>query len=279
MGIDMNINFNKIISFSLPFLITILVAFIISSGLYLYLPKTAPIIIENNNKAIDYNKYQVYKSFKEKQKKVVKKKPVVKKRKEYILLNNITLKAIYALGNNRGFIKIIEKSTSITHSLKIGDTFKNKYKLKTIYPSFIIFEKNGLEYKVLMDDENIKSKYKNTIKTTANEIKKDDDGYILKKALLNRYLKNLDKIWQEISIKEIKKDGKISGFKINSLSSRSIFKKLGLKKDDIIISVNNIILTSYAQAFKIYKNMNKTTNLNIIIIRNGKEMELDYEIK
>jgi general secretion pathway protein C len=116
-------------------------------------------------------------------------------------------------------------------------------------------------------------------KSIKDEINKVDSGYILKKSIINKYTKNFDNIWKEIAIKEIKKDGKIDGFKIGNLSSKSVFKKLGLKIGDIIKSVNNITLTSYAQAFKIYENMDNITNLHIVLERNNKQMELDYEIK
>jgi general secretion pathway protein C len=283
MGIVMNINFNNMIKQSLVYISTILIAFIISSVLYIYLPKTAPIVIDDQKKPLKYNKYQVKKSFKEKQNKIIKKAAVVRKTKEYQLINNIILKAIFALSNNKGFIMIAEKSSSVSHTLKVGDVFKN-YKLKSIYPSYVIFTKGTNEYKLTMDNEENKST-KYTVekvdlkKSIKDEINKVDSGYILKKSIINKYTKNFDNIWKEIAIKEIKKDGKIDGFKIGNLSSKSVFKKLGLKIGDIIKSVNNITLTSYAQAFKIYENMDNITNLHIVLERNNKQMELDYEIK
>jgi general secretion pathway protein C len=54
---------------------------------------------------------------------------------------------------------------------------------------------------------------------------------------------------------------------------------LGLRKGDIIKAVNNIELKSYNDAFSIYKKINKINNLNILILRNDREMELDYEIE
>jgi len=75
------------------------------------------------------------------------------------------------------------------------------------------------------------------------------------------------------------KDGKIDGFKINRIANKSIFKELGLRKGDIIKGVNNIILKSYADAFKLYKNINKIDNLNFTILRDNQIMEMEYDIK
>ena len=285
MGIVMNINFNDIVKQLLPYVVTVLLSFIIASGLYMYLPKTAPIVLDNQQKNIKYNKYQVEKSFKEKIKAVTKPR-VVTKSKSYQLINNIILKAIFALPNNKGFITIIEKSSSVMHTLEVNDVFKN-YKLKKIYPSYVVFIKSGTEYKLTMIDSKEKGRY--TIEKQqaqiieqsklVEDISKNEDGYVLKKSLLNKYTENFDNIWKEIAIKEIEKDGVIDGFKIGNLSKKSIFKKLGLKIGDIIKSVNNISLTSYEQAFKIYADIESMDNLHMVLIRNNKQMELDYEIK
>ena len=73
-------------------------------------------------------------------------------------------------------------------------------------------------------------------------------------------------------------DGKISGFKVTKVNSKSVFAVLGLKKNDIIKKVNNKSLTNYNEAFKIYNNIDKINYFNILIIRDNKEMELSYDI-
>ena len=73
-------------------------------------------------------------------------------------------------------------------------------------------------------------------------------------------------------------DGKITGFRINSVTKNSVFDKLGLKQGDIIKSVNNIAMSNYQDAFNMYNKINTIKYFNMKIIRNNKEMELDYEI-
>ncbi len=274
----MNINFNDIVKQLLPYLITILIAFTIASGLYIILPKTAPIVVDNKQNNIKYNRYHVEMSFKEKAI-AAKKKDVISKPKAYQLINNIILKAIFSMPNNKGFITIVEKSSSVLHTLEVDDVFKN-YKLKEIYANYAIFVKDDNRYKLSMDD---KTKYSiekvKTKEEPKGDIEKREDSYILKRKLLKKYTNNFDNIWKEIAIKEIKKDGKIDGFRVGNLSNKSIFKKLGLKIGDIIKSVNNITLNSYEQAFKIYEDMESVDSLHMVLIRNNKEMEFDYEIK
>lgn len=284
----MNINLSSIVKTFIPFFVIALVAYIIGSLLYFKLPKSNDLELKSKDDyRLEYKKYKIRSSMEEK---VVKKAPVKKKppkKKEYQLISNIILKAIYASPNNKGWIIISEKSSSATHILTIGDEFK-KFKLKSVFKTYVIFTKNGKEYKLSMGDEKQKPKY--TIKKEEVKVKKEEKkipleieekngDFEIKRALVNDYIKNPMKIWKNIKIKERLVDGKIDGFRVMDLTNKSIFKKLGLRRGDIIKKVNNIVLGSYADAFKLYKKIDKIENLNFVIIRDGQEMEIDYEIR
>ncbi len=89
---------------------------------------------------------------------------------------------------------------------------------------------------------------------------------------------NIDKVWKDINIKDIRKNGRIEGFKIYSLNKNSVFGKLGLKQNDVIKSVNGIEIRSYADAFNLYNEIKKLEYLNLEVLRNNEIVELDYEI-
>ncbi|MEA2050804.1 MAG: hypothetical protein U9O56_08750 [Campylobacterota bacterium] len=278
----MNININYIVKFIIPFLIILLITYSLNTILYMFLPITSKIELEKNDYRFEYTKYQINNSFK-KADKIVKKEQKKQKviKKDYQLISNILLKAIYSTSSNGGWIIISEKSSSTTHILSIDDSFK-KYKLKSIYKDYVIFTKNSKEYKLSLLDEKSNKKYTKTTtqkKVSTQNIEKNENNYNLNRDLLNSYIKTPAKIWREISIKEVFKDGKIDGFKVNKLSKNSVFKELGLKKGDIIKSVNNIRLNSYGDAFKFYKKINKIENLNLVVSRGSEELELEYEIK
>lgn len=71
---------------------------------------------------------------------------------------------------------------------------------------------------------------------------------------------------------------KIKGFKVNFVKRGSDFSKLGLKRGDIIKSLNGEELTDYNRAFEFYKNIDTVENLTLTIQRGQEEMELNYEI-
>lgn len=288
----MNINFNTIISKSIPFVGLLSLAYGINTSLYYYLPKTVEYNAVPNDYNIEYNKYKFDNKLKEVV--VVKKKPIKKKvvkKKEYKLNANIILKAIYSSNDNSGWIIIGEKSSTKTHMLSIGEKFKS-FELQLVYSTYAIFTKDNKEYRLdLLSEKDKKAKFttkKNiavkkteTIKSEElNAIKQEDENqFALKRTLINNYTKNLKKIWRDIAIDDYKQNGILTGFKIRRINQNSVFAKLGLRDGDIIKSVNNIKMTSYSNAFSVYKKLSKTKDLSFLILRDNNEMELEYEIK
>jgi general secretion pathway protein C len=88
----------------------------------------------------------------------------------------------------------------------------------------------------------------------------------------------MDDIYKNIGITDLKEGNKVVGFKISFVKRGSPFAKLGLKRGDIIKSVNGEEINSYNAAFNAYGNIKDVENLTLVIIRGKKEMELEYEI-
>jgi len=103
------------------------------------------------------------------------------------------------------------------------------------------------------------------------------DHKIVDKSLIDHYSKNINDIYKNIGIKESKVDGK-TRFKITFVKRGSPFAKLGVKRGDIIKSLNGQEINSEADAFQIIKNIDNIENITLGIVRGKKEMELEYEI-
>jgi len=110
------------------------------------------------------------------------------------------------------------------------------------------------------------------------EIVQSDDVTVIDKSLLEHYGKNLNDIWKNIGMKEVTEGGHIKGFKVNFVKRGSHFSKLGLRRGDIIKSVNGQELNSYNSAFEIYRDIDNIDSLTVVIMRGKEEMELNYEI-
>jgi general secretion pathway protein C len=113
---------------------------------------------------------------------------------------------------------------------------------------------------------------------TEGEVTDAGDHKIVDRSLLEHYAKNMDDIYKNIGIAEIKEGSTLKGFKITFVKRGSPFAKLGVRRGDIIKSINGQEINSYNAAFNVYKNIGDVENLTLVIKRGKEEMELEYEI-
>ncbi len=273
----MNSNFNTFFQKILPYLFTILFAYILTTIIFIFLPKSGVDFIKSSNSNISYQKYDGFYS----KVSIIKSRPKIDRKiekKDIQTLSRYALKAIYSTASNSGWITIEEKSNKKSIILEQYEKF-NGYTLTKLYKNYVLFEKNLKEYKLELPKEKEVS-YEIEKKTSSGKEKiiVSGNSVSVNRNYLNSYVKNLDKVWKDIAIKDIRKDGKVEGFKINSINKNSVFGKLGLKQNDVIKSVNGTEIKSYADAFKIYNKINSLEYLSLEILRNNEMMELNYEV-
>lgn len=263
-------------------LILLVLAKAISLGAWWYLPNDG---VEMNVKKSYQPKYQRV-DFKL----MVDKSIVVAKQGEAtgvtsngttLSITNIVLKGLY--GNEKsGFVIVALKSAPAkTTIVEVGEVYAG-YKLKSISIDSVKFTKASKEY--ILELEKPKSGKSFIQKALASKVVvKENSDEITQKDVtredINFYAANPKQLWKDISIKEIKKDNKIDGFKVRRIDPKSKMAMLGLEKGDIIIKANNVELKSYKDAIDLYKNINKLDTIQLVVIRNNQEKELVYEIR
>ena len=199
-------------------------------------------------------------------------KPITVK-KPTLLIKDMILKGIYldkqsayaiiAFKRKRNDIKIVSK----------GENF-NGYKIVKIYPKKVFLQKNGKIYLLSLEkiDKNNSNANNNFVPESTPVVLRSSDVY--------KYVNHFDKIWKEIRIDDVRKNGKLKGFIVRWIKPGSIFTKIGLKKGDTIIKVNDTLLKSYKDAFDYYEKLKKKeiNVLRLTVIRNNKEKEIEYEL-
>lgn len=265
----MNINFNKLFQKSLPFVYVILFAYVLNFILFFYLPKSGVSFIENSFANLEYKKYGFYSNIK----KMEEKNDLKTNNQQIQNLSKYELKAIYFVNTSRGWISMEDKTAQTSYVLAQGEQVDG-YTLSKFYNNYVIFTKDKKEYKLEIVEKELLNYEENKVE----EFKAKNNGAVVNRNYLNSYITNMDKIWNNITINEVKNGDKIEGFRIDKINKDSVFGKLGLKEGDIIKSVNNNELGSYADAFKVYNDVGNIKYLNIEVLRNNELMELSYEI-
>ncbi|BAF70990.1 PDZ domain-containing protein [Sulfurovum sp. NBC37-1] len=168
----------------------------------------------------------------------------------------------------------------------------NGFTLEGAGSTYATFSKNGKTYRVDLikgkkgsvsgsirpASRSAVSKPQSGNNVAEGEIVDAGDHKIVDRALLRHYAKNMDDIYKNIGITELKEGKILKGFKITFVKRGSPFAKLGVRRGDIIKSINGQEINSYNAAFNVYKNVGDVENLTLVIQRGKEDMELEYEI-
>ncbi len=271
----MNINYNKVFTFSKPFFILLLISYFLSMLFFIFLPKSSIEFEESNVNTLTYSEYKGFYS----QGSNISLGNEIKSQVGSIKkLSDYRLKAIYAKEDLSGWI-IVENIKNNDSLILEQDSNLDNYILKKLYKNYVIFLRDEVEYKlVIPEDSSIKYEMQRINNNVEEKVIVNGNKVKLERSYLNQYVTNIEKVWNNIAISDYKTNGKLDGFIVNKINKSSVFAKLGLKKGDIIKSVNGNKLKSYADAFKVYNNINKIDYLSLEIERNKEMMEISYEI-
>jgi len=217
--------------------------------------------------------------------------PVKVAKKPVMLAGSIKDIKLIAIYNSSDSTVVTIEHKRKTKILGRGDTI-NGFTLEGGGSNYATFVKDDKTYRVDLAKSKHTSASKSSItparrspsaisgsqSSVAGDVVDAGDHKIVDRSLLDYYADNMDEIYKNIGITEVKKNNKIEGFKVTFVKRGSPFAKLGLRRGDIIKSINGEELNSYNAAFNTYKNIKNTANLTLVIKRGKKEMELEYEV-
>ena len=187
------------------------------------------------------------------------------------VLTSMLLKGLFGNSSSGYAIIALKSSPKNTTILSIGDEYKG-YTLKSILTNGVILVKNSKEYILKMKTAKITNSFISKIEPKKDEVFKQTK---VDKSDINYYTSHPKEVWRDIGLKRVENP---KGFKVTMIKKGSKMDALGLKKGDVIIKANNISLKSLKNVMKIYKDIKNITTMEIVVIRDHKEVELVYEI-
>lgn len=188
------------------------------------------------------------------------------------------------------------KKSSATGEAKVyavGDeeSFAPNTKLMRVQPDRIEFINNGrLEYaEVLAEELNIFNPPPTTTVAAADKkpektdkdvtIKKDDTGkFTVDKRELDDALQDINKLLMEMRAVPNFVNGKLSGIKVLSINSNSIFAKLGLRRGDILQKINGMEM-NMQKGVEMFSQLKDQKSITLDLVRGGQPTTMEYEIR
>lgn len=95
---------------------------------------------------------------------------------------------------------------------------------------------------------------------------------------IKEQMDDLQNIGKTIDITPNQVGSKVSGFRVNTIAEASLFSQLGILKGDVIQSVNNKKLESYADALAVVSQLPRLRSIRITVLRNNLQKDIVYEI-
>lgn len=93
-------------------------------------------------------------------------------------------------------------------------------------------------------------------------------------AIRNTITQDPQQIFQYVRLSQVKRDGKISGYRVSPGRDAELFNAVGLQNGDIAIALNGADLTDPAAMGQIYQSITDLTELNLTVERDGQQHDI-----
>lgn len=194
----------------------------------------------------------------------------------------LDLKGVFASTNASEALAIISSSKGKDKTYHIGDKITGGALLHAVYEDRVILKRNGqLETlrlpKLKMDS---KAFYKSSAPSTGfkssrsqNTQSKKGQARRLRK-IRDTLLKDPAKIWQQVRIAPVMKNGQIHGYTM-AHKDQKLMKALNIRQSDVITSINGQALSDPATLYGLMGSLSKQKSLMVDIERNGQQQTIE----
>ena len=179
-------------------------------------------------------------------------------------------------GSEENACAVIEETGRKTQGLyRVGDTVQNAVVKKILWGKVILRVGDKDEILSMEVPESVKGgRPGRSIKPVYS-----GDTVTVARSDIQASLKNINKLLTQARIRPHLKDGKADGFVLSYIKANSFFTKLGLKRGDIIKSINGKQINTPEDAFSFYQALESGEPLSMELNRGGKPKTINYRFK
>lgn len=196
---------------------------------------------------------------------------------------NLVLKGVLANNPQQFAYALIAQGSGATEVYGIGDAIEGGAKLLEVFADRVIIEYNARRETLMLQElQEIHLGASAAPPVAANPAPSapSTDGAVAinplrASALRQEFLANPTKLLNMVSIKPFMQNGAMVGYAINPKGDPSLYNELGLRPNDVVMSVNGIGITDIP-------NLNKLTNAasyEVVLLRAGQQMSLSLNFE
>jgi len=159
--------------------------------------------------------------------------------------------------------------------VKEGEEFKG-YTVSYVYKDKVILKRGGNTYELRLEIR----KSKGGASGKALSLDKPSGEVVVSRREIEKITADPAKMFTQIRLVPYVKGGETKGFIFEWVKPGSIFDRLGIRRGDILVSINNMSIRSGEDAFRILQILRNEPSLKIVLIRRrGKKEEINVRIE
>lgn len=192
----------------------------------------------------------------------------------------LDLKGVFASTNASEALAIISSSKEKDKTYRIGDKVFGGAILHAVYADRVILKRNGrletlrlpkpkVNSSSLYSTKSSSARLANTASLPGNQ---KYQSQRLRK-MRDTLLKDPAKIWQQVRINPVMKNGKVQGYTL-AHNDQGLMKALNIRKTDIITGINGESLSDPATLYGLISSLQDQQSLELTVERNGQQQTI-----
>lgn len=187
---------------------------------------------------------------------------------------------------DRGYAILEDKAQSPSKGHEVfakGEQVYNYGTLKDIEHSSIRIESSASSFTIKLEEDTVapaqslQQNSRNEQSSFARQV--GEKEYVLDGRKVRQSLENPEKILTDARLLPNIRDGKHEGFSISEVVPGGMYHSLGLRNGDILLRINGLEISNPEVAIKAMSALQGMNSVNLDIVRNGKNMSMNYKMR
>ena len=195
----------------------------------------------------------------------------------------LDLKGVFASTNANQALAIISSSKGKDKTYHVGDKITGGVLLHAVYEDRVILKRNGQLETLRLPKPKVDSSafYKGSAQksnlrqsqSTSSTVSKTKQAQRLRE-IRETLLKDPAKIWQQVRIAPVMKNGQIHGYTM-AHNDQKLMKALNIRQSDVITSINGQALSDPSTLYGLMDSLSTQKSLMVDLERNGQQQTIE----
>ncbi|MGR5065943.1 type II secretion system protein GspC [Photobacterium sp. DNB22_13_2] len=153
--------------------------------------------------------------------------------------------------------------------------------LQAVYPDRVIIRNSGRDETLMLDGVDFNKSSQNTARTRPPEPRASQDPEPTSdlSRIKQEILEKPQTLFSYIRLSQVKRDGELVGYRVNPGKERALFDAVGLKANDLAVSLNGNDLTDAAVMAKLWTELSSASDFTLTVEREGQLHDIYIELQ